>query len=83
MRERALFQTPGSGNLSSLFMPCFMQVLHVHPAGVPEDAHGRRQADGTCPGPHLSDAPHTVRHEVSQNSLKTRQKIPVDLLLYL
>jgi hypothetical protein len=55
----------------------------VHPAGVPEDAHGRRQADGTRPGPHLSDAPHTVRHEVSQNSVKIRQKIHLDLLLYL
>jgi hypothetical protein len=60
-----------------------VQVLHLYPAGVPEDAHGSRQADGTRPGPHLSDAPHTVRHEVSQSSVKTRQKIPLGLLLYL
>ncbi len=60
-----------------------LQVLHLHPAGVPEDAHGRRQADGTRPGPHLSDAPHTVRHEVSQSPVKIRQELPLNLLLYL
>ncbi len=61
------------------FLPV-LQVLHLHPAGVPEDAHGRRQADGTRAGPHMSDAPHTVRHEVSQNLVKIIQKIPLDLL---
>ena len=50
-----------------MIINCFFpeQMLHVHPAGVPEDPHGGCKDDRVGAGLHLPAAPHSIRHEVS------------------